>query len=551
MLHTLLAAVAWLLPGDWHTVGGDAARSGRSDELGPATQKLLWSGGISATVSQQPLVEGDFVVTARIFNLGNTLNGTDIVAQDLHSGMILWQKQLPISFPDAWRSRLSGLRDGRVYATRAGNTNFEYLYALDVVTGAQLWQSQALIDETSTEGVTFADDGDPITSGGNGLVRIDAVTGLTVWDVPRACPTSGGCDAVCSGKKVYAWEPGGMGPVITAFDADTGMRLYSTPGVLGGIVQQVAPFVGPDGTVYAPRTQNNPATDYLVAFADTGSALVEKWKSPIGYVPFASHAFGPDGSVYTYDRMQRIVRLDPTSGMVLDTSRSFPFDFPMQPRMAADAAGRVYLTNGGFGQGRVFCFTPDLALLWSEAVPNVNVGGPALGAGGILVVAGTGTNVRAYDPCPTPVTYCTAKPGLACGLPAIASSGKPSTSASSGFVVSAAPARSERLGVLLYTDAGRDVLPFPSGGHVLCVAVPVRRGGPADSGGTPGPNCDGVFALDLNAFAAGAYNPPFPAHVPAAFLSSVGTQVNCQWWGRDTVASGSFMSDALEYSVCP
>jgi hypothetical protein len=107
------------------------------------------------------------------------------------------------------------------------------------------------------------------------------------------------------------------------------------------------------------------------------------------------------------------------------------------------------------------------------------------------------------------------------------------------------------MGVLLYSDAGRALLPFPSGGHVLCIAVPVHRGGPVESGGTPGPNCDGAFALDLNAFAAGAYNPPFPTYHPAAFLAVVGTQVNCQWWGRDTVASGSFMSDALEYSVCP
>jgi hypothetical protein len=243
-----------------------------------------------------------------------------------------------------------------------------------------------------------------------------------------------------------------------------------------------------------------------------------------------------------------VVRLDAASGMVLDMSAPLPFD-SKQPRMAADAAGRIYLTNGSFGQGRVFCFTPDLVELWSEAVPNVNVGGPAIADGGILIVAGTGTNVRAYDPCPTPVVYCTAKPGLACGVPAIASSGKPSASLASGFVVSAGPARSERLGVLLYTSSGRDLLPFPSGGHVLCIAVPVRRGGPADSGGTPGPNCDGLFALDLNSFASGNYNPPVATYSPAAFLSTVGTQVNCQWWGRDTVANGALLSDALEFLV--
>jgi hypothetical protein len=55
----------------------------------------------------------------------------------------------------------------------------------------------------------------------------------------------------------------------------------------------------------------------------------------------------------------------------------------------------------------------------------------------------------------------------------------------------------------------------------------------------------------MNAFASGNYAPGFPIYNPAAFLSLPGQQVNCQWWGRDTPATGSFMSNALEYWVCP
>lgn len=163
------------------------------------------------------------------------------------------------------------------------------------------------------------------------------------------------------------------------------------------------------------------------------------------------------------------------------------------------------------------------------------------------------TTVAGCTACSAPpVAYCTTKPGLACGVPQIASTGSPSASAASGFVVSAQPARSTRAGVLLYTNNGRANLPFPSGGHILCIsASPLRRGGPVDSGGTPGPNCDGAFSLDMNAYASGNYNPPFPTHNPAAFLLVPGTQVNCQWWGRDSVATGSFMSNALEYCVGP
>ena len=66
------------------------------------------------------------------------------------------------------------------------------------------------------------------------------------------------------------------------------------------------------------------------------------------------------------------------------------------PRLAVDAAGRVYAGNGGFTDGKLFCFTADLDLLWSVAVPHVNIGGPLLAQDGTLLVAGTGTDVRAY-----------------------------------------------------------------------------------------------------------------------------------------------------------
>jgi hypothetical protein len=153
--------------------------------------------------------------------------------------------------------------------------------------------------------------------------------------------------------------------------------------------------------------------------------------------------------------------------------------------------------------------------------------------------------------CTDPTIYCTAKSGLFCGVPSISFSGTSSVSATSGFKIGAGPARSDRVGVLLYTNGGPGNAPFPSGGHILCIGTPVRRGGPANSGGTAGPNCDGFFSLDVNEFASGNYMPGFPTFNPAAFLSMAGTQINVQWWGRDTVATGSFMSDAVQFFTRP
>lgn len=382
-------------------VGGNPGRDGQASVVGPTAPTISWQGSLSGIVAQQGVVDNGLLVVNRISSF-TIPTGTWIVAHEVATGAIRWQIQLPMNFPDAWRSRVTGFRDGRVYASRSGNTNAEYLYALSPVDGSILWQSQDLITETSTESISYAPNGDPITTGKVGgqtmLLRIDATNGQTVWSAPRSCPTSGGCDAAVFSDRVYVFEAGGGGggPPLTAFDVATGARLYSSPGITQGFVQQVGPFVGPDGTVYAPRTQNNAATDFLVAFTDTGAALVEKWSVPIGYIPFASHAVGPDGSVYTYDPSLALIRLDPVDGSVLDTTGPLLHDFPAQPRLAVDPSGKLYFTNGGFGNGRLTCFTPDLLELWSVPVTNVNVGGPVIAADGTLVVCGVGTDVRAY-----------------------------------------------------------------------------------------------------------------------------------------------------------
>ena len=38
---------------------------------------------------------------------------------------------------------------------------------------------------------------------------------------------------------------------------------------------------------------------------------------------------------------------------------------------------------------------------------------------------------------------------------------------------------------------------------------------------------------------------------PAGFLGTPGQTVNIQFWGRDTAAHGSYLSEGLEYTVCP
>ena len=131
--------------------------------------------------------------------------------------------------------------------------------------------------------------------------------------------------------------------------------------------------------------------------------------------------------------------------------------------------------------------------------------------------------------------------------------GTSSATATSGFVVQAKPARGARLGVLLYNNGAMPGISFQGG--TLCVSAQmIRRGGPTDSLGTPG-GCDGAFAIDLNTFAQGLWVVPpsgaIPANTPAPFLLTIGQSVWCQFWGRDTLANGSLLSDGLRYAVRP
>lgn len=393
---------------DWTTgAGGNSARDCRSDEIGPTAPEILWDGSLPAIVAQQAAIEGDVVVMARITSF-TIPTGTTIIAHDLETGATLWDTQLPMDFPDSWRSRVSAIRDGRVYATRAGNTNLDYLYALDVADGSILWQSVDLIDEGTTESAAFAANGDIVAGNFSSLIRIDATDGTTVWSTPRSCPTSSGCQVAVFGERAYIWEASPQGPRISAYDVVTGAFLYESDPIGAGIIQQVGPFVGPDGSVYAPRSVNNPNLDFLTSLADTGTGFEENWSVPIGYVPFATFGIGPDGSVYSYQTSTTpagadeitVIRIDPETGTIIDDSGPLPTNFPSQPRMAIDAAGKVFVTNGGFADGALYSFDADLTLRWSEAIMNVNVGGPAIGNQGTLVVCGVGTDVRAYRTTP-------------------------------------------------------------------------------------------------------------------------------------------------------
>ena len=145
------------------------------------------------------------------------------------------------------------------------------------------------------------------------------------------------------------------------------------------------------------------------------------------------------------------------------------------------------------------------------------------------------------------LAYCTAKLNALGCMPLIISSGTPSATATSGFTISASQVFNSQPGLLLYSNSGRAAIPFQAG--TLCLASPIRRSIPVNSGGTASPwiDCTGRYSIDMNAFAHSTVGGN-----PQPFLLATGTVVDCQFWGLDPwfpAPNKSTLTAGLEYVV--
>jgi hypothetical protein len=139
-----------------------------------------------------------------------------------------------------------------------------------------------------------------------------------------------------------------------------------------------------------------------------------------------------------------------------------------------------------------------------------------------------------------PDVYCTPKVNSLGCTPSIAWSGVPSAQLASGFVISASNVLNQKSGLLFYSLGGAAAQPFQGGW--MCVATPLRRTAPQNSGGAlpPSADCSGQFAFDFNARIASGADPALVA----------GQQVWAQYWSRDPAsASTTNLTDALHFTV--
>ena len=229
-----------------------------------------------------------------------------------------------------------------------------------------------------------------------------------------------------------------------------------------------------------------------------------------------------------------------------------------------DGKSDVIVGNAAVGEARVFSSATGLELLFLHSdSPGDHLGQSVAGCGDtnldgapdVIVGApndddgGTDSgSARVASSLPLPArTYCTAKLNSLGCLPAISSSGVPSASATSGFSVTATPVRNKKPGILLYGVQGSAALAFSGG--IQCVASPRRTPLVNSNGSGVGNDCSGLYSLDMNAFAHGVLGgSPDPA------LLIAGTEVCCQWWGRDpgfAAPNNTTLSNALRADIAP
>lgn len=390
--------------GDWTNSGGNAGRTGLSDEVGPDAADLAWSTGRTSLIAWLPVTEGNRMFTVRQARWPNQQpNDAYVVASDLTDGHELWAIVPPYSAGD-WTPWIAGARDGRVYCSRSGNgaSVSAVMYALDATDGRTLWVSDDMQNAGPYDGVVFAPDGDLLIASFQDIWRFDALDGHTVWHAARVGSVSGSCGGARFGNALYVADAAPGGHVLVRYDVATGQRMYQSP-LMAGFTLQNTPMCGPDGTIYLNRAQNNPAVDYYYAFTDDGTQFVQKWRVAGMGGAFSEYGIGPDGTIYVVLEGPRLSRLDPVDGRVI--GKTAILSGYTAAHIAIDAEGKVYMSNSAFATGRLYAYDADLTPRWDVAVTNINIGGPALGANGTLIVCGVGTDVRAYrsqDPSGVP-----------------------------------------------------------------------------------------------------------------------------------------------------
>ena len=319
---------------------------------------------------------------------------------------------------------------------------------------------------------------------------------------------------------------GAPGPAVIQFDFSGNM--LSNFATTGPVPYDIIPF---NGDLLISDLTNDNIHRYSTGGADLGS-FTNATKTMLNPQQIA---VGSNGNVFAAAQTapSGLYQYDQNSGNELSVQT-----------VAQNTSGLFQLPNGNWLMGHnsgVLIFNPVSLQVMDVTPPD-------------------GAQVHGISPIAAffATKFCVSKTTTVCGTSSIGFFGSASATGTSGFTVTAGPARGCRKGILLYSNQP-SIGPIPFGGAgdgMLCMSgVGLSRAAPIDSGGTPNA-CDGLFSIDLNAFRNQSWSSTGCAAVPgqttpAAYLSTPGSTVNAQMWGRDSTTTGQLLSDGLNWTILP
>ena len=274
--------------------------------------------------------------------------------------------------------------NGKVFVTssRPSGDNF---FALDAVTGAQLWSANIGYKESCINvgiGATPAVSGTVVVAGGGDAAyyALDADTGAQLWRVPME-----------AGPSAFAW----VSPLFAHGRVYVGVASScDDPSVPGEVLA-----LGMDGSLLASRR-----------FVPEGQAGAGIWNSPAlspdgGTLVVAT---GEDFAGYDGPYNRAIVSLDPFTLDVLQANKQgkpdVDGDFGSSPLFFHDSSGRT-LVGASHKNGTFYAYEPGSISdgpTWSRDV-GAKIGmlpayDPSFGDGGTLFIVGSGRQLYAVDP---------------------------------------------------------------------------------------------------------------------------------------------------------
>jgi outer membrane protein assembly factor BamB len=275
------------------------------------------------------------------------------------------------------------------------------LYALNLSDGTHIWTSNVNVATYITESGVFDSIGNFYIQGNLKTYKINPANGQMVWQTSTVPMASGSGEmAINQGNNTgYTLEQNGGISYVWAIDLFNGQKKYShivSELQPGGNLPQSALMVGNNGVIYVQLTEDN-----VAALSDDGTKFNLLWQTEIyGNCSFSTMCVGSDGSVYAPSN-GKIVRLNPLTGIVSDSSVSITQGGFYSPRISATNNNIIYATNGENG---VYAFDLSLNLLWSDVLNFSNTSGVCFAANGLAAVSGS-NKIRVYTPTMTTGTY--------------------------------------------------------------------------------------------------------------------------------------------------